>query len=200
VNFKSYYIILFLTFLGCLSSVAQENEELKVTTEEVAKKKKKKKRKEKKLKPYEPLAPARAAFYSAILPGLGQIYTGKYWKVPIVYGALGAGIYFYTWNNERYVFYRDIYKRRLAGLPDIDPRTELLTQDQLIDIQRRFRREQELSILVTAGLYLLNIIDANVSAHLQQYNISDDLSLKPKVNFNQPNASTNFGLALSYSF
>jgi len=85
-------------------------------------------------------------------------------------------------------------------LPDIDPRTELLTQDQLIDIQRRFRREQELSILVTAGLYLLNIIDANVSAHLQQYNISDDLSLKPKVNFNQPNASTNFGLALSYSF
>ena len=56
-----------------------------------------------------PLAPAKAAFYSAILPGLGQAYNKRYWKIPIVYAALGAGVYFIIDNNKKYNDYRDIY-------------------------------------------------------------------------------------------
>lgn len=70
--------------------------------------------KEKDYKPYNALAPAKAAFYSAVLPGLGQAYNGRYWKIPIVYGGLGAGIYFYIKNDDQWNRYRDAYKARLA--------------------------------------------------------------------------------------
>ena len=60
------------------------------------------------------LGPAKAAFYSAVLPGLGQVYNKKYWKVPIVYGALAGGVYYFNKNNDLYHKYRDAYKRRLA--------------------------------------------------------------------------------------
>ncbi len=198
MKINSYYIIsIFLTFSCAL--FAQEEGDMKITTETVAVKK------NKKIRPYEPLAPAKAAFYSAVLPGLGQAYNKQYWKIPIVYGALGAGIYFYADNTKKYNEVRDIFKRRLAGFRDdrfIDPVTgaERVTNDGLIALQRRFRRDQELSLLVTAGLYVLNIIDANVAAHLQQYNVSDDLSLKPQIQFDEFNYKPNYGLTLNYSF
>ncbi|MDH7444247.1 DUF5683 domain-containing protein [Aquimarina sp. 2201CG14-23] len=198
---NSFYIILFLFFCVHYTFSQEENNdgELKVVTEEVAVKKKKKKNK--KLRPYEPLAPARAAFYSAILPGLGQAYNGKYWKIPIVYGALGAGVYFYKFNNDQYTEARDFYKNRLAGLPDdINNRLSVLSNEQLIDRQRRFKRDQELSILITVGLYVLNIIDANVTAHLQQFNVSKDLSFKPNIHFNEFDATPSYGMSLNYSF
>jgi len=201
---KTKYIYSILILFFCVQVTfsqeeEKEDEELKIVTEEVAVKKKKKKRK-RKIIPYEPLAPARAAFYSAILPGLGQARTGKYWKIPIVYGALGAGIYYYNFNNDLYTEARDFYKNRLAGLPDGDNRLAALDNEQLIDRQRRFKRDQELSILVLAGLYVLNIIDANVTAHLQQFSISNDLSFEPKLNFNEFNAKPNYGVSLNYSF
>jgi len=173
----------------------QKNEELKVVTEEVAKKKK---RKERRVVPYEPLAPARAAFYSAVLPGLGQAYTKKYWKIPIVYAAIGSGIYFYLQNNDRYNLFRDEFKRRLAGITDGE--LSQFSEDQLVDLQDRFRRDQEFSLLLTVAAYLLNIVDANVTAHLQQYNINEDLSFKPKVDLNQFNTGLNYGISFNYSF
>lgn len=69
-------------------------------------------------KVYNPLAPSKAAFFSAILPGLGQIYNKKYWKVPLVYGAIGGSIYAYTWNNDNYKSFRSAFKRRQAGFTD----------------------------------------------------------------------------------
>jgi hypothetical protein len=68
-----------------------------------------------KLQEIDPLTPAKAAFYSAILPGLGQAYNKKYWKIPLVYGAIGTSLYFYIDNNKKYHDYRDEYKRRLEG-------------------------------------------------------------------------------------
>jgi len=65
-----------------------------------------------------PLSPAKAAFYSAVLPGLGQVYNKKYWKIPIVYAALGTSTYFYFRNNSFYNVYRNAFKLRLAGKPD----------------------------------------------------------------------------------
>lgn len=201
MRIKFFYIIFFV-LLSIQNILAQENEELKVTTEEVPVKKKKKR--ERKIRPYEPLAPAKAAFYSAVLPGLGQAYTGKYWKVPIVYAALGTGVFFYIDNNNNYNRVRDAFKRRLGGFTDDEfygegtsPR---ITDDQLISLQERFQRDKELSLLITIGIYLLNIVDANVTAHLQQYNITDDLSFKPKINFNEFDIRPNYGMSLNYSF
>jgi hypothetical protein len=152
---------------------------------------------------YDPLAPARAAFYSAILPGLGQAYNKKYWKIPIAYAGLGIGIYFYISNDQQYDRYRSIYKRRLEGHRDdefIRNNVELVTNDGLIRAQRFYARNKEISILVTAGIYALNIIDANVDAHLAQFNVSEDLSLRPSVNFDEFTGKAGYGLSLNFNF
>ncbi|QDO95544.1 hypothetical protein FNB79_16725 [Formosa sediminum] len=147
----------------------------------------------------DPLAPARAAFYSAILPGLGQAYNRKYWKIPIVYAAIGTGVYFYIDNNNAYNRYRDAYKRRLAGFTD-DEFYGRISDDGLINAQEQLRENKELSLLVTIGLYVLNIVDANVDAHLLQFNIDDNLSLAPHFNYNEVERSTNLGFSFNFKF
>lgn len=151
-----------------------------------------------KAKAINPLAPTKAAFYSAILPGLGQAYDKKYWKIPIVYGAMGTSIYFYLDNNKKYHRYRDAYKMRLAGQKD-----EFYGEysDQvLINAQRTFQRNRDLSFLLTVGFYVLNIVDANVTAHLLQFNVNDNLSLAPDIYQNELNYKQNIGLTLNYKF
>jgi hypothetical protein len=149
--------------------------------------------------PINPLAPSKAAFYSAILPGLGQAYNKKYWKIPIVYAAIGTGVYFYITNTNELNRYRDAYKRRQAGFTD-DEFFGQLSDDSLIRAQKQFRRNQELSILVTLGLYALNIIDANVDAHLLQYNVDENLAIKPHVKYNEMENTTDLGLTLNFKF
>lgn len=151
------------------------------------------------MRPYNPLAPAKAAFYSAVLPGLGQAYNGKYWKIPLVYVGLGTGIYFYIQNNKQYHRYRDAYKSRLAGETD-DEFQGLLSDESLIDAQKQFQRNKELSLLLTAAMYILNILDANVDAHLQQFNVSEDLSFKPAMNYDQFTGNNSVGLSLDFRF
>ena len=65
-----------------------------------------------------PLTPSKAAFYSAIIPGLGQAYLGKAWKIPIIYSAIGASLYYFDLNNKEMNEYRNAYKRRLNGFFD----------------------------------------------------------------------------------
>lgn len=155
-------------------------------------------------KPMNILAPSRAAFYSAVLPGLGQAYNKKYWKIPIVYAALGTGIYFYLDNDKTYDRYRDAYKRRLAGFTDDefygDGTTPRVSSEGLIRAQNTLRRNKELSLLITFGLYALNIIDANVDAHLLQYNLDENLALKPHFKYNEQENSTNLGVTLNFKF
>lgn len=152
----------------------------------------------------DPLRPAKAAFYSAVLPGLGQAYNKKYWKIPIVYAAIGTGFYFYLDNNKLYKQYRNAYKRRLAGFTDDEfygpGDTPFLSEEALIRAQRTLKRNKELSMLVTVGLYVLNIIEANVDAHLLQYNLDENLALKPFIDFNNPNYTTQIGLSLNIKF
>ena len=154
--------------------------------------------KEQDYKPYNALAPAKAAFYSAVLPGLGQAYNGQYWKIPIAYGGLAVGVYFYLNNDDEYDRYRNAYKDRLAGRTDeFEGRISL---DGLQRAQEFYQRNKEISLMVIAGVYILNIIDANVAAHLQQFNVNEDLSLKPQFNLNNFSGKTNYGLSLNYSF
>lgn len=183
------YIFIFL-FLGTFFSVAQ-NKELKIETKETVKKE------------INPLAPAKAAFYSAILPGLGQVYNKRYWKVPIVYGAIGAGVYFIVDNNKKYNQYRDEYKKRLANggtIDTSDPTYGRLSTESVIRGQKFYQKNRDLSVLITGALYILNIVDANVDAHLLQFNVNDDLTLKPDLQPDPYTFKQTVGLTLTYQF
>lgn len=153
-----------------------------------------------------PLAPSKAAFYSAVLPGLGQIYNKRYWKVPIVYGALGAGIYAYTFYNGEYQRFRTAFKRRRAGFADDEfiNVIPLPGNDRLERLQNAKQNERDLALLVTIIIYALNIVDANVDAHLKQFNINDDLSwdmnLQPYLEANPIDGNPNYGMTLTLTF
>lgn len=151
-------------------------------------------------KPFNPLSPSTAAFYSAVLPGLGQAYNKKYWKIPIIYAALGTGIYFYVDNNNKYRRYRKAYKRRLAGFTDDEFQNIVTSNDALIDAQEFYQRNRDLSMLLTVVAYVLNIVDANVDAHLLQFNVNDDLSFRPHIDQNDVDYSRNLGLTLNFKF
>ncbi len=144
---------------------------------------------------YDPLAPSKAAFYSAVVPGLGQIYNRSYWKVPLVYAAIGTTAYFFVENSRQYNKYRDAYKQRLTG--QIDDFDGILTNQNLIDAQKQFRSNRDLSLLLVFGAYMLNVIDANVDAHLQQFNVTENLSLKPDAQQDFLTGGLNFGLSLN---
>lgn len=146
----------------------------------------------------DPLTPAKAAFYSAILPGLGQAYNKKYWKIPIVYGAIGVSLYYYIDSNKSYHQYRDAYKRRLEGFTDDE--FDYLDDDRLISAQKFYQRNRDLSALFVVGFYVLNIIDANVDAALIQFNVNENLSLKPDVYMNDVTLKANVGLTFNYNF
>ena len=133
----------------------------------------------------DPLTPSKAAFYSAIIPGLGQVYIGKPWKVPIVYAAIGASLYYYDLNNKEMNKYRIAYKRRKNGFFDDEfLETDIpITTEQLLlgmDFHKNYR---DISMILAAAAYMLNILDANVSAHLLQFNVNDDLSVAPNFIF-----------------
>lgn len=155
-------------------------------------------------KPFDPLRPSKAAFYSAILPGLGQAYNKRYWKIPIVYAAIGTGVYFHVRNKKEYNRYRDALKRRYAGFTDDefwgDGNTAAISNDALIRAQKTFRRNKDLSLLLTILAYTLNIVDANVDAHLLQFNVDDNLAIKPNLQFDDIDASSNLGLSLNFKF
>lgn len=181
------YILLICFFFGNFSGFSQEELTL-VATDTVEVK-------------IDPLAPAKSAFYSALLPGLGQAYNKKYWKIPIVYAALGTSIYSYTWNKKKYNEYRDAYKQRLIlGTNSTDKFKDLLTDAKVLDAQKFHQRNKDLSLLITVALYILNIVDANVSAHLQQFNVNGKLTVKPEIYQNEINYKQNLGLTLNYNF
>lgn len=146
----------------------------------------------------DPLTPAKAAFYSAVLPGLGQAYNKKYWKIPIVYGAIGTSLYFYLDNNKKHHNYRDAYKRRLEGYFDDD--YTYLDNTRLIAGQKFYQRNRDLSALFIVAFYALNIIDANVDAALLQFNVDENLSVKPVIYPNDVTLKTNVGLTFNYNF
>lgn len=135
-----------------------------------------------------PLAPAKAAFFSAVLPGLGQAYNKKYWKIPMVYAALGSSLYGYLNSQSAYTEFRDAFKSRRAGFmtdkyydlnnSGLIPGVPDISDSALQKAQEQAQDNRDLALVVTIGLYALNIIDANVDAHLKQFNVSQDLSMR----------------------
>ena len=198
MNNKFIYIFL---FLSVNSLIAQKSDTLSLSKQ---KEFTFKDRPTEKNNYYNPLAPAKAAFYSAVLPGLGQIYNKRYWKVPIVYLGIGTSIYFYKLNNDDYNRFRNAYKRRLAGYTDDEfwgnGTTPIVSSNRLEDAQETAKRNKDLSIAVAVLFYLLNIIDANVDAHLRQFNVNNDLTLEPLFELNPIDTKANYSISLKYRF
>jgi len=137
-------------------------------------------------------SPKKATLYSAILPGLGQAYNKKYWKIPIIYVGFGTIGYFIRWNNGYYKTYKLAY----SDLTDNDPTTDSyldLEAAQYYDLENPtdynnfksglskqseyYHRNRDLLVICFAGFYGLNIIDASVDAHLFDFDISEDLTM-----------------------
>ena len=131
----------------------------------------------------DPLTPSKVTFYSAVLPGLGQAYLGKAWKIPIIYSAIGASLYYFDLNNKEMNEYRNAYKRRLNGFFD-DRFLELaipITTEQLLLGMEFHKNYRDIALVLAVLSYMLNILEANVSAHLLQFNVSEDLSVTPNL-------------------
>lgn len=143
---------------------------------------------------YMAVKPSKAAFYSAILPGLGQAYNKDYWKIPVVYGALGTGIYFYDFNNDKYHKYRDLYKLQKLGIQSG------YSDSSLESAQKYHKKYRDLSLLVTAGLYVLQIVEASVDAHMQYHNTDPELSFQPIIIQDQVKGNSMVGISFNYQF
>ena len=120
--------------------------------------------------------PRKALLYAAVIPGLGQIYNKKYWKLPLVYGgfiSLGYGLNFYQKGYTK-------YKGELFDILETDaPLSESgFTEDQLRYNVDRYRRERDFFIILMAGMYLLQIVDAHVDAHLKEFDLNPNLHVR----------------------
>lgn len=143
----------------------------------------------------------KAALYSAILPGAGQIFNKKYWKPPILYAGLIAIGYSIEFNNRNYQTFRKAYRDRID--PDsttIDPYVGIYDATALQVRKDYYRRTRDLMWIIASGVYLLNIIDAYVDAQLSDFDISDNLSLnaQPGIQFARDKSPVP-SLALTFS-
>jgi len=174
-------------------------------------------------------SPHKATLYSALLPGLGQIYNKKYWKLPILYGGLAATIYAIGWNTGQYNDYKDAYfdftnyleyKNQGEGGGIIEPTSK--SYEKLVsevdfsatsadtdnwylktfqNKKNAYKDDRDLSYIILVGVYILNIIDATVDAHLTNFSIDNDLSMtvQPKVNYSPVSGNT-LGLSCRINF
>lgn len=181
--------ILLLLFLGSVPSFSQ----IQIETEEVEPKPEEK-------PDYSalPKNPRKATILSAILPGAGQVYNNKAWKVPLIYAGFMADIYFINFNNKRY----QTFRTALFAYDDGD-RSQFpsLNREALVRNVDYWRQNRDMTILLLAAIYALNLIDANVDAHLSGFDISDDISMKIEPNVGTFAASGNsMGLSLKFQF
>ncbi len=127
---------------------------------------------------------AKAALRSAILPGLGQIYNKKYWKLPLVYGALAIPVSTFKYNSDWYSKTRFAYTVRVtndtANFKNIARELQPISTEALKSYRNSFRKNMDFSVLGLLLMWGLNIVDATVDGHLRTFNISDDLSLSVK--------------------
>ena len=122
-------------------------------------------------------SPTRATLFSAVLPGLGKIYNKKYWKIPIVYAAFGASIYFIDLNNKGYQRYLQAHRDYEQDPTSLNNFNGANSIEELIFYKDYYHKYRDMSYVITVAIYLLNIIDSNVDAHLYYFDVSEDLSL-----------------------
>ena len=156
--------------------------------------------------------PTKATWLALVIPGGGQIYNRKYWKLPIFYGGFAGCAYALTWNSKMYKDYSTAYKDAMNGnmqsstITDLLPPGYKISETQLKELLRKrkdtYRRYRDLSIFAFIGVYLLSVIDAYVDAELSNFDITPDLSMKvePAVIDNRIDNSSNRSVGLQCSF
>jgi hypothetical protein len=147
-------------------------------------------------------SPRKATLRSAIIPGWGQAYNKQYWKIPLVYAVIGipAGTYFYnnSWYNRSKFAYETKIANDTPNFSKINPRLEVYSNEDLRFLRNEFRRSRDYSILYTLLAWGLNVVDATVSGHLKEFDVSDDLSMKINPVFS-PGSNTK-GISLVFAF
>lgn len=116
----------------------------------------------------------KATLYSLLLPGLGQAYNGEFWKIPIYYGLMAGSLHFLMTNNKNYQRYKWIHNMATAENSTYDGPVSAQTALYYRDVYRRYR---DYSVVALLGFYVLQIIDANVFSYMQDFELSDDISL-----------------------
>ena len=156
--------------------------------------------------------PTKDTWLALVIPGGGQIYNRKYWKLPIFYGGFAGCAYALTWNSKMYKDYSTAYKDAMNGnmqsssITDLLPPGYKISETQLKELLRKrkdtYRRYRDLSIFAFIGVYLLSVIDAYVDAELSNFDITPDLSMKvePAVIDNRIDNSSNRSVGLQCSF
>lgn len=139
-------------------------------------------------------SPKKAVIMSALLPGLGQIYNKKYWKVPIIYGGFAVTAYYLRDNLQNIDKFKKAYLAETDDNPETTNSTGLSSR-QLLDVVEQYKNWRDLSYIVFGAIYVLNIIDANVDAHLFYFDVSKDLSLNLRPYLNIASGSS-AGLSL----
>ena len=156
--------------------------------------------------------PTTATWLALVIPGGGQIYNRKFWKLPIFYGGFAGCAYALTWNNKMYKDYSAAYKDAANGnwtstsITDLLPPKHNYTQSQLLEVLRKrkdtYRRFRDLSIFAFIGVYLLSVVDAYVDAELSNFDITPDLSMRvePAIINNGMIGSSQRALGMQCSF
>lgn len=151
--------------------------------------------------------PRQATIRSAIIPGWGQVYNKKYWKLPLVYAAIGVPVYAFIYNRGWYVKTRDAAK--MIATADtanwqnrVDPKLHVFfpgqsTLGSLLNYRNEYRRDMDYSILFVLLAWGLNVVDATVDAHLKGFDISEDLSLKIRPTILSGTSTAGISLVLS---
>lgn len=142
--------------------------------------------------------PTKATILSAVLPGSGQVYNNKAWKVPIIYGGFATNIFFIDFNNRRYQLFlnnlRRLDNQEVTDFPN-------LNRDALVRNVNFWRRNRDLNYFLFIGIYALNILDAHIDAHLSSFDVSEDLSFKFEPSFETLSAGGRVvGLSLKINF
>jgi len=146
----------------------------------------------------------KKASWLALIPGAGQIYNKKYWKLPIVYGGIASSGFLIYYFAERTVVYSKEYRARINN-DDEDtwnPALSHLITPSIEASRNTYRRNMEISVAAFTIIYILSILDACVDAHLYYYDVSDNLSLglKPKIDYNHINKTPSFNIAFVVKF
>ena len=165
-----------------------------------------------------PHSPHKATFYSAVLPGLGQAYNKKYWKIPILYAGIGTLVYAINFNSRYYnkysVAYRDFLIQDPGNTgylevlpPTLDPEDVLdggsqadWFENALKNKKDYYRRYRDLSYIGLAVIYVLNLVDASVDAHFKTFDVSDDLSLHIEPYMRPTTTTSGMGMSVRLVF
>jgi len=152
------------------------------------------------VKPAKKHSPHKATIYSAILPGLGQAYNEKYWKIPLVYAAIGTSTYFMLNNRSKQREVQQTLNQRFDNDPNTNGSSTFALESDDVLIQKRnvFRANRDYSIIAMAAFYVINIVDATVDAHFYKFNIDKPLSERRTKKWNLYSQENTVGIKFNF--